>query len=465
MATPAHSELAYCLTNQHFGPTVASVIRTLFNFDQASLRLLRANLPNIKLVDLKKALLILVKHQLVDYVRAVRTFHQQYEYSVALNRVFSFYRGGKMIDMIDAREGNVASSLVKILLEKALLSREELIRLSSLKLQPDIQKSQIEESLTSLMSKDYIVQNTQNYCVNFERLTREQRDDLVVNTVSEFYNNDPKVRSLCRTILDLSFETTIADASVTAPVPLMDILARLIPQYIRLQVEKYLEKLTSEKVFRFFLTSGVHPNKGAMYAIDVGLVIDYLVKEHLCSVITTRFGPKCCRVFKVLLQRGPLLLKQIEECIMLPARDVREYSYMLIKSGLIRNRQVPKTPDNAPGKSVFIMSVDLDQVVYNIADTCCQSMSNLLMRHEHEQRVNETLIGRSKAVVKLIKESGQEASAEYWTEYFSSHELSQLERVNLTLDKILIAKSQVDDTLFLMHTWIQLRPSMDRDFN
>lgn len=478
LTTHAHSDLAFTLTKHYFGGLVASVIKALFNYDQASLRLLKLSLTNHKLSDIKKSLLILVKYQLVDYVKTVKNSIQQYEYSVVPHRIFSFFRIPRYIQRfgedLQEEQRKITRIMITSLAERGLISREGLLQMTISKLTQDQIKYDAENMATvvsdlivQLSFKRYVVRTSNEICLNIERFDRQHRDDLVVDTIYSYYNKEKRVKLICKTMLDLSFKNTAPDSAVTAPIPITELLASLPPQEFtgNDQLDRYLSKLASESNNRFFLANGTHPNKGPMYSLNLGLAIDYLVKEHLSSRVTTKFGPKCCRVFRVLLLRGPLLLKQIEEFIMLPARDVREYSYMLIKEGLIRNRQVPKTPDNAPGKSVFIMSVDLDQVVFNAIDICCVSISNLLMRYEHEMELNKPLLDRSEAVRKLLETSdgGSGEPKDDWNQYFNSHEISQLNRINYTLDKILLAKAQVDETLFLFHSWINIRQSLQVD--
>lgn len=450
---------------------MASVVNALFNYDQASLRLLKSVLPDLKLADVKRSLLILVKYQLVDYVKTVKNFIHQYEYSVVPHRVFSFFRIPRFIQKFGGTDDRLVGIILANLVEKGLIGRDRLLQMTVSKMKQDQGdhdttglETTINELIMKLTFQRYIVQTSNNLCINIERFNRQYRDDLIVETIYNYYNKESKIRSLCQTLLDSSFENTADDAAVTAPIPITELMAVLVPRNFvdKNQLDRYLSKLTSESNNRFFMASGIHPNKGPMYALNVGLAIDYLVREHLSSRVNTKFGPKCCRVFRVLLSRGPLLLKQIEECVMLPARDVREYSYMLIKEGLIRNRQVPKTPDNAPGKSVFIMSVELDQTVYSTIDICCRSMSHLLMRYEHELNFNKSLLDRSKAVQKLLgsNDVNPNEAQDDWNQYFNSHEVSQLNRINYTLDKILLARAQVDETLSLFHSWISIRPNL-----
>lgn len=472
MLTPNHSELAFTLAKYYFDETVASTLKTLFKYDQASIKFLRSILPTIKFNQLKKSLLILVKYQLVDFISSYKSGVEQIEYSVAPQRVFSFFRFPKYINNIRQKEGDLVKAFVLVVIaERALVGKEQLINLaigrikstSKVKFEEDQLQSKVSDNVESLICQGYLVFN-KDVCIKFERFDRDYRDEIITNTICDYYNNDSKIKNLCQVILALTRENTANEAALTAPISLMDLVPRLVPHCFesREKLELYLTKLTMESNMRFFVICGKHDNKGAMYGLRVGLVIDYLIKEHLSSMVTTRFGPKCCRVFRVLIHRGPLLLKQIEEIIMLPARDVREYCYMLIKEGFIRNRQVPKTLDNAPGKSVFIMSIELEQVVYSATDLCCQAINNLLRRYRFELDRNKSLLDRSRAVQDLLGSNENDAgSLEEWNQYFNSHELSELHRINRNLDKILLAKTQVDDTLFLFHCWLDMKPNLE----
>lgn len=473
METPAHTDLACSLSKYYFGDTVSRVVKVLFNHDQISLKILKLELSDIKIGDIKHALLVLVKYQLVDYVKTVKSFGEYYEYSVVPRRVFSFFRITRFIQEVGARSEFVDKIILSILMEKALLNRDKLVDIALKRLNVNVSEQKLDslrdeigQHLKTLNSNHFIALNNNNLCVNIERLNRNHRDNLIVETMYKYHNQEFKIQQLCRSILTLSFDNTSDDAPVTAPVPLIELTTYLVPNNFKdkIQLERYLNKLSTGGGNNFFLPSGVHPVKGPMYAINVGSVINFLVKEHLSSCVTTRFGPKCCRVFRVLLSRGPLLLKQIEEIIMLPARDVREYCYMLIKEGFIRNRQVPKTPDNAPGKSIFIMSVELDQVVFGMIDLCCRSINNLLKRYEHELNQNRSLLDKARAAQEHFQANEHSPNTgDDWSQYFNNHELAQLEQINSTLDKILMSRAQVDETLFLLHSWLEIRPNFQQE--
>lgn len=473
METPAHGNLIHLLTEYHFGAKVATVIRLLFNFDQASLKFLRTFNQDIEFEDLKKSLLILVKYQLVDYIRSVRSLGQSYEYSVVSERTFCFYRIPQFIRTTEKLEGKLTAHLLTLVSERGLICRtvlsESACKYSGSSEFNNTNNHDVETLIDSLIHRRFFVAMSNNICINLERYNRQHRDILIEETISQIYNQDPTIASICKAMLDISFENTSDDALITAPVPLTN-LKNLLSMKSKINetiLEKHLTRLSTETNNRFFVSSGNHPQKGPMYAINIGSIVDYLMKEHLCSVVTTRFGLKCCRVFRVLLQRGPILLRQLEEFIMLPTKDVREYSYVLIKEGFVRNRQVPKTLDNAPGKSVFIMSVELDQVVFKVADLCCEAISNILMRYKYELRCNQSLLSKAQAVrelasIETVGDRNQEgtSSCEVWNEYFNSHELSQLERTNKNLDRLTRAKNQIDETLFLAHIWLKLRPNL-----
>jgi len=465
METPAHGHLIHILTKYYFGEIVAQTIRHLFKYDHASLRFLKATAPDIKSNDLKKSLLILVKFQLVDYVKTIKNLGQNFEYSLVSERVIVFYRIPHFINELSTHEDDSTVFALKLLAESGMMSKSRL----SQKLSEFFNKSQgsggklenADAVIGSLIIRKYLVEMSDNICINIERLNRYHRDQEITKTVGRFYSGESKIQSICNAIMELSLENTSDEALFSAPVPLESLRNILCPKHLASanELETIMNRLTSEFNYKFFVKSGTHPHKGPMFAVNIGLVIDHLMKEHLCSMVTSKFGPRCCRVFRVLLQRGPLLLKQVEEFIMLPTKDVREYSYMLIKAGLVRNRQVPKTLDNAPGKSVFIMSIDMDQVVFKMADLCCKTICNLLIRHEFELNCNESLLKKHKAVQELLlKNSCDEPAVE--EDYFSNHELSQLKKTLNNLDRLLLAKSQVDDTLFLTHVWLKLRPNI-----
>lgn len=455
MNSPAHSDLAHLLSKYYFGDHVAHIIKKLYTYDQLTLHNLQVELPELKREELKKALLIAVKYQLVDYSKGIKNNRIQYEYTLGVNRLFSFFRISKFIQSVGDGKTKHVALILRHLVEKALIHKTKLLD----KLGPGDLRPEVENDLKYLLESRYVVSLSDSLCLNVEKLTRLYRDSVITRTIENYYGGGLKIKAICDAMLNLSRDSTADDATITAPVSFTDLTEHLVPKYFdnRSELEDYVKRLTTEINNRFIVFSGRFQGKGEMYGIDCGRVVDYLVREVISSMVTSRYGPRCCRVFRVLLCRGPLMLKQIEECVMLPAKDVREYTYMLIKAGLLKNQQVPKTPDLAPSKSLFIQSVELDQVVLQTADHCCRTICNLLTRYNHEVSVNKTILDRSKAVQELLK---TDKITEEWNEYLNSHELAKLDQINHRLERILLAKAQVDDMLFLLQTWIILRPDL-----
>lgn len=410
--------------------------------------------------ELKQSLLNLIKYQLVDYTRNVKSYRHQYDYKIIFPRIFFFFRIPKMISETSLKDAPFAASILQTVAEGGLIDAN-VVR-AKLKAEfapkynePEELEARLNAELSKLINDRYIDQINNNFSINIENCSRFYRDNLIVKALTNYYGN-ANVGHLCRAILDLSLHNTDHLALITAPVTMTDLCKSLIPGqfHSRELLERHLGKLTSEQNNRFLISCGSHPTKGDMFAINIGLVIDYLVKEHLSTLITAKFGPKCCRVFRVLMSRGPLLPEQIEGIIMLPSRDVREYCYMMMKEGFVRIRQIPKTPDCAPAKSVYLVLVELEQVIFMVADSCCKSIANLLRRHEYESNKHKALLDRSKAVLEMLGSSTNSEHNEEWLQYFNSHELSELDRINTRLDKLLLAKSQSDETLHLLHTYM-----------
>lgn len=450
MSSPAETELSFYLLKHYFGPIVADVFKAVDKYDLASIRLIKTLLPDHSQADLKKALLILVKHQFVDYSRSNRGF----EYLVAHKRTRYFFRTSKYIQYVNNKFGKLAATIVLKLAQKALLSKKQLVDIvieanPILKKDDQCKKDTIEPVIDQLINLKFIRLTCEHYCLNYERFNTAVRDQFVANTVFKLYNGDRFALQVCEAILDIASETTADDSAYSSPVAFNDLCTRL-----DVDQEKFQKNINTLLAKEFIVQSGHHPTRGSLYTVNIRAVIDRLVKENISSVVKNKFGPKCCRVFRMLLMRGPLLLKQLEDSVMLPNRDVKEYVYMLIKEGFIRNRQVPKTPDNAPSKSVFILSVDLNQIVFNTLDLSCKTITNLLIRHEFEKEKHKALLDRAKVVREIILSS---TCAEEWSQYFNNHELSDLSKIDKTIRKMTFARMQVDDTLSLLEQWIALR--------
>ncbi|KAH7986694.1 hypothetical protein HPB49_025860 [Dermacentor silvarum] len=74
-----------------------------------------------------------------------------------------------------------------------------------------------------------------------------------------------------------------------------------------------------------------------------------------------RFGAKSCRIFRLLLEKKYLEQKQIEELAMITARDAKEMTYKMFQEKFVLAQELPRTPDYAPSRMIYLFHVDIPQ--------------------------------------------------------------------------------------------------------
>ncbi|XP_070991091.1 DNA-directed RNA polymerase III subunit RPC3-like [Oncorhynchus clarkii lewisi] len=147
----------------------------------------------------------------------------------------------------------------------------------------------------------------------------------------------------------------------------------------------------------------------------------------------TWFGSRSARIFRLLLRKHHLEQKQVEDFAMIPAKEAKDMLYTLLKS-----LRLLTTPLHVPSTCTLSTSCLLPAYCYNTATR------RLL---EKSQRIV--------AILASLQASG--AEPEQLTEVeemITAPERQQLEALRHHINKLDSTENQVDETVFLLESYI-----------
>ncbi|KAF7227181.1 DNA-directed RNA polymerase III subunit RPC3 isoform X2 [Nothobranchius furzeri] len=279
--------------------------------------------------------------------------------------------------------------------------------------------------------------------VNFTRFHQHFRDQ----TSSE----------IVRTILRMSEVTTSPTDSCTKPLSANEIFRSLpsshnIPRQI---LDQYLTLLVDDPME---FVGKIGESGGGMFVLNLHRALANLARATLESIVQERFGSRSARIFRLLLRKRHLEQKQVEDFAMIPAKEAKDMLYTLLSQNLVQLQEIPKTPDFAPSRTFYLYTANQLPTARMLLQKCYKTVSNLVERRLFETKENKRLLEKSQrieAILASLQASG--AEAEQLTEVeemISAPEKQQLEVLKLHVNKLDSAENQVDETIFLLESYI-----------
>lgn len=291
--------------------------------------------------------------------------------------------------------------------------------------------------------------------VNFERFHLHFRDQAIISAVAN--KLDQTSSEIVRTMLRMSEVTTSPTATCTKPLSANEIFRSLPTSYniARPILDQYLTLLVDDPM-EFVGKAG--ESGGGMYVVNLHRALANLARATLESVVQERFGSRSARIFRLLLRKRHLEQKQVEDFAMIPAKEAKDMLYTLLSQNLVQLQEIPKTPDYAPSRTFYLYTVNQLPTARMLLQNCFKTVANLVERRLFESRESKRLLEKSQrieAILASLQASG--AEPEQLTEVeemITAPEKQQLEALRLHINKLDSAENQVDETIFLLESYI-----------
>ncbi|XP_014613486.1 PREDICTED: DNA-directed RNA polymerase III subunit RPC3 isoform X1 [Polistes canadensis] len=493
--TARYANLCSSITLEHFGPIVQSVVDELFTRGPRTLKLLQQNI-RLPLIKLKESLCSLIKYGLVSYHRDERSII----YSLQQEKFIFILRYPRYMFFVKNVCGDESEIMMEEVLKKGYLTASQIIINAYKKIQQSSDAgSNIQPSVSSLKNNfDLIVKNQffmRDLCtnlksdceekpaftlpqlnlsaieniikgvkddpgdskvywkVNFDRLTQDFRDQVIVSAIRTRF--DDNAGELMRQLLFLMYLRTASWADTSNPIPyteIKDAVRKL--EYPRLlqYLDQYLTLLAEDKC-QFIRRVG--DSGGGQYSISMKQAFYQLAWSTLENVVLERFGSDAVRIFRLIPTKKYIEQAQILQLAMMSEKKAKCLMFLLVSNNFIQLQELKKASSSAALAKVFLLyHVDLDRITRQVMRDCHHALYNVRQRREHEMIVNKRLIDKKLRVQTLssnLKEAGatEEQLAEI-EELMTPSEKQQLEKVQNVIKKLSATELHIDETLFVL---------------
>ncbi|KAM3872840.1 DNA-directed RNA polymerase III subunit RPC3 [Diretmus argenteus] len=291
--------------------------------------------------------------------------------------------------------------------------------------------------------------------VNFERFHLHFRDQAIISAVAN--KLDQTSSEIVRTMLRMSEVTTPSSATCTQALSANEIFRSLPPNYSisRPILDQYLTLLVDDPM-EFVGKSG--DSGGGMYVVNLHRALANLARATLESVVQERFGSRSARIFRLLLRKRHLEQKQVEDFAMIPAKEAKDMLYTLLSENLVQLQEIPKTLDHAPSRTFYLYTVNQLPTARMLLQHCYKTVANLIERRLFETKESKRLLEKSQrieAILASLQASGAEPDQlTEVEEMITVPERQQLESLRHHINKLDSAENQVDETIFLLESYI-----------
>ena len=124
-------------------------------------------------------------------------------------------------------------------------------------------------------------------------------------------------------------------------------------------------------------------------------------KEETLRVMDSRLDPPAPRILRILINKGKLEERTLQEIGLLGAKELRQSLSMLKQMGYLELQEIPRNPQRMPNQTVFLWSFEQDRVATLVLENVYTSMVRLLQLLKLERKhIATTLTKLERADVK-----------------------------------------------------------------
>lgn len=137
------------------------------------------------------------------------------------------------------------------------------------------------------------------------------------------------------------------------------------------------------------------------WRLNLDSLEDQSRNEEIMQMVKQRFGLMCLRIIRILMSRGKVDEKALQEIGLLNAKDLRRCLAQLHAHGFIDLQEVPREPQRQPARTIYLWFYDAERVKMRMMENLYKSMCRLLQRLKVErQKVSSTVQKAERSDVK-----------------------------------------------------------------
>nr|CAG4647851.1 EOG090X04YD [Moina brachiata]SVE92974.1 EOG090X04YD [Moina brachiata] len=198
---------------------------------------------------------------------------------------------------------------------------------------------------------------------------------------------------------------------------------------------------------------------GGQFVLNYVSVFENLAAATLDSIVLEKFGSKALRIFRLIRMQKFMEQDPLQNLSMISAKEAKYFSYRLLEHNFLQIKELRKSTSNmAPVKSFILFYVDLPEVARTALALTYKGLFNAMIRRDHEITSNKRLLDKQERVESIIRSMrAQEAPEEeiaYVADAMSSSEKVTLTRIETMSDNVILAQTQVDETVLILETYL-----------
>ncbi|XP_060530225.1 DNA-directed RNA polymerase III subunit RPC3 [Cylas formicarius] len=489
------------ILSEYFGPVVEKVGTYLFKFKSSPLLYIKRG-TDLPLSKIKESLCILIKYGLVTF--KPNKNENIANYTLDTEKVLLIIRYPKYLNLAKKQLGDESEMIIEELLQRGYWTASELVlkvfeRTS--KTEVAVSLSQIKDKVIYLITSKYLTRvpyatdenpvprlqvkleelhslpnidikvlvahqanSTEEFpdkdiywTVNFDRFHQDMRDQLLVAAVVQKF--DAMTGDIFSLFLKQMYIRTEPWADVSNPVPALeikDILKRQNNQQLLAFFDQYLNIIEQDNS-KLIRKAG--EASGGSYQIYLKEGVTHLIWELIEQIVTEKFDTKAARIFRLIKSKPYIEPDLIQQQAMIPAKEAKRLSYQLYEENFLRIQEIRKMSSNSgPTKNFTLFYIQLEQVARMVLEMCYKTLFNTFTRRVHEKFVNKRIIDKKQRVDTIaMGMRSQGASQEQLAdieEMITPPEKEILERIEKVVKKLNTVELEIDDTLFLLKTYL-----------
>nr|XP_009924303.1 PREDICTED: DNA-directed RNA polymerase III subunit RPC3 isoform X2 [Haliaeetus albicilla] len=426
--TQAEIKLCSLLLQEHFGEIVEKIGTYLIRTGTQPLRMI-VNDTGLLLDQVKKALCVLIQHNLVTYQLQKRGF---VEYEAQCKRVLRILRYPRYIYTAKTLYNDTGELIVEELLLNGKMTMSAVVRKVADRLTEtmedgktmdytDVSNTFVRLADTHFVQRCPLIPETPEtpdappppapilvinekdmYVVprlnligkgkrrrscdeeeNGEHKAKKQKQD------GESSEPPPDDGIYWQVNIDRFHQHFRDQGIVSAVANRMDQIFRSLPagyNIVKQVLDQYLTLLADDPL-EFVGKSG--DSGGGMYTVNLHKALASLATATLESIVEERFGSRCARIFRLLLRKKHLEQKQVEDFAMIPAKEAKDMLYKMLSENVVSLQEIPKTPDHAPSRTFYLYTVNILSSARMLLHRCYKSVANLIERRQYETKENK----------------------------------------------------------------------------
>jgi len=223
--------------------------------------------------------------------------------------------------------------------------------------------------------------------------------------------------------------------------------------------ERYANALVDDRC-DFVRKTSETAGLGATFCLHLRTALGNLALAHVESFIQERYGVKALRVLRMLKAKGQMEQHKIEEAAMMPAKETKDVCYRLFTENILSLTEIPRTPDHAPSRTLYLFHLHFDNLVRLLLDRSYKAVTNLKERWRHETQEHGRMLDKQCKVegiyAKLQQAGADEEQLQEVEDMLSPVEREQLEKVKLFRDKLERTELLSMETILILEQYLAM---------